>query len=187
MRAIDGDALRKHLLDYFTYSMELCAEISDFIDNAPTIEPEPSQVARDIATIIENEQDMRVILKNAQPDLDEWCTDCAEYDKQKNCCPRFNKVIRNALEEAYAHGETEAEARFHAQQRWIPCSERLPAYGEDVLISIGGYCNVGYIVSVNEEEQYNWYFSGWYHLPNDVDAWMPLPEPYAERRTDEVD
>ena len=63
---------------------------------------------------------------------------------------------------------------------WIPCSERLPAYGEDVLISIGGYCNVGHIVPVNEEEQYNWYFSGWYHLPNDVDAWMPLPEPYKE-------
>ena len=64
-------------------------------------------------------------------------------------------------------------------QQWIPCSERLPAYGEDVLISIGGYyCNVGHIVSVNEEEQYNWYFSGWYHLPNDVDAWMPLPEPW---------
>lgn len=29
--------------------------------DAPTIEPEPSQVARDIATIIENEKDMRVI------------------------------------------------------------------------------------------------------------------------------
>ena len=66
------------------------------------------------------------------------------------------------------------------EKRWIPCRERLPAYGEDVLISIGGYCNVGHIVPVNEEEQYNWYFSGWYHLPNDVDAWMPLPEPYKE-------
>ena len=66
------------------------------------------------------------------------------------------------------------------EQRWIPCSERLPAYGEDVLISIGGYCNVGHIVLANEEEQYNWYFSGWYHLPNDVDAWMPLPAPYRK-------
>lgn len=64
------------------------------------------------------------------------------------------------------------------EPQWIPCSERLPAYGEDVLISIGGCCNVGHIVPVNEEEQYNWYFSGWYHLPNDVDAWMPLPEPW---------
>lgn len=66
------------------------------------------------------------------------------------------------------------------EHQWIPCSERLPAYGEDVLISIGGYCNVGHIVPVNEEEQYNWYFSGWYHFPKDVDAWMPLPEPYKE-------
>ena len=69
--------------------------------------------------------------------------------------------------------------------RWIPVTDGLPAYGEDVLISIGGYCNVGHIVSVNEEEQYNWYFSGWYHLPNDVDAWMPLPEPYREGEQDE--
>ena len=72
-------------------------------------------------------------------------------------------------------------------QQWIPCRERLPAYGEDVLISIGGYCNVGHIVPVNEEEQYNWYFSGWYHLPNDVDAWMPLPEPYMGTRSDTSD
>lgn len=71
------------------------------------------------------------------------------------------------------------------ESQWIPCSERLPAYGEDVLISIGGYCNVGHIVPVNEEEQYNWYFSGWYHFPNDVDAWMPLPEQYKESEDDE--
>ena len=64
------------------------------------------------------------------------------------------------------------------EPKWISCSERLPAYGEDVLISIGGYCNVGHVVPVNEEERYNWYFSGWYHSPNDVDAWMPLPEPW---------
>lgn len=128
-------------------------------------------------------------LPSAQPEqtnscyTNSWCIDCKEYDTENKCCPRYNRVIQQTLDDAYMHGETEAEARFHAQQRWIPCSERLPAYGEDVLISIGGYCNVGYIVSVNEEEQYNWYFSGWYHLPNDVDAWMPLPEPYEERRT----
>ena len=28
---------------------------------------------------------------------DEWCTDCKEYDTEKKCCPRFNKVIREAL------------------------------------------------------------------------------------------
>ncbi len=30
---------------------------------------------------------------------DEWCHDCKEYDHDKHCCPRFNKVIRNTAEE----------------------------------------------------------------------------------------
>lgn len=64
----------------------------------PSAQPEPSQVARDIATIIENEKDMRVIA-SVQPDLDEWCTDCKEYDTERNCCPRFNRVIREAVRE----------------------------------------------------------------------------------------
>ena len=29
--------------------------------------------------------------------FDEWCTDCKEYDTKKKCCPRFNKVIREAM------------------------------------------------------------------------------------------
>lgn len=29
----------------------------------------------------------------------EWCTDCKEYDQEKHCCPRFNKVIRTTLQE----------------------------------------------------------------------------------------
>lgn len=31
--------------------------------------------------------------------FDEWCTDCKEYDKEKHCCPRFNKVIRETIQE----------------------------------------------------------------------------------------
>ena len=29
----------------------------------------------------------------------EWCHDCLEYNQDKHCCPRFNKVIRNTVEE----------------------------------------------------------------------------------------
>lgn len=32
---------------------------------------------------------------------DEWCDTCKEYDQKKHCCPRFNKVIRKTLAEAY--------------------------------------------------------------------------------------
>ena len=38
-------------------------------------------------------------LPSAQPNLDEWCTDCKEYDHEKHCCPRFNRVIRDTLNE----------------------------------------------------------------------------------------
>lgn len=36
-------------------------------------------------------------LPSAQPDLNEWCTDCKEYDSEKHHCPRYNRVIREAL------------------------------------------------------------------------------------------
>ena len=98
----------------------------DTLENLPSAQPEPSQVARDIATIIENERDMRVILSQPQKrivdkvkidgeelqrciheavkrvrneDTDEWCTGCKEYDKERHCCPRWNRVIRETVEE----------------------------------------------------------------------------------------
>lgn len=39
---------------------------------------------------------------SVQPEykLDEWCADCKEYDIEKHCCPRFNRVIRTAMEDA---------------------------------------------------------------------------------------
>ena len=50
----------------------------------------------------------RMAIMNAptveQP-TDEWCTDCKEYDHEKNCCPRFNRVIRETLKDAQPTGE----------------------------------------------------------------------------------
>ena len=37
-----------------------------------------------------------------EPNLDEWCTGCKEYDSEHHCCPRFNRVIRETLEEVKA-------------------------------------------------------------------------------------
>lgn len=39
-------------------------------------------------------------LPSAQLDLDEWCTDCKEYDQEHHCCPRWNRVIRQTLQDA---------------------------------------------------------------------------------------
>lgn len=29
----------------------------------------------------------------------DWCTGCKEYDYEKHCCPRWNKMIRDTVEE----------------------------------------------------------------------------------------
>ena len=83
------------------------------------------------------------------------------------------------------------------EQQWIPCSERLPEYNESVLTWDGyTFCiekRIPYIRDDDGEpiegdwwvgDEYDDYESECY--PNLRDgaaiAWMPLPEPYKERR-----
>lgn len=42
--------------------------------------------------------DMAIEALSDRP-TDEWCSDCKEYDHEKHCCPRFNRVIRTTLDE----------------------------------------------------------------------------------------
>ena len=42
---------------------------------------------------------VRDIAPSAHGGCDEWCTDCKEYDQQKHSCPRWNRVIRQTVEE----------------------------------------------------------------------------------------
>ena len=48
------------------------------------------------------EEDIEIItrLPSAQPPTDSWCHDCKEYDHENHYCPRWNRVIRKALEDA---------------------------------------------------------------------------------------
>ena len=105
-------------------------------------------------------------LPSAQPDermLHESCTDCPLYDKDRHSCPRFNKVIPVTLRELQS---------AQPEQRWIPCSERLPEPRIDV------WCNsdMGQMVGYYEENVETWYGRDYLELM--VTAWMPLPEPY---------
>ena len=36
---------------------------------------------------------------SAKSESFEWCTDCKEYDQEKHCCPRWNKVIKKTIDE----------------------------------------------------------------------------------------
>ena len=42
----------------------------------------------------------------SEPHYDEWCDDCKEYDKERHCCPRWNKVIRETLKDAQPERKT---------------------------------------------------------------------------------
>ena len=44
-------------------------------------------------------------IKMTDKGFDEWCTDCKEYDYDKHCCPRWNKVIRKTIEEMQLSGK----------------------------------------------------------------------------------
>lgn len=62
-----------------------------------------------------------------------------------------------------------------AVNRWIPCSERLPETGVDVIV----YWQGSLIKIAHLMHDYLWETSdGEYDLPaKDVTHWMPLPEP----------
>lgn len=130
-------------------------------------------------------------LPSAQPDLDEWCTDCSEYDQERHCCPRWNRVIRQTLKDAQPERKT---------GEWIPCSERLPE--EDFWSGRGRQFSEHVLVTIvnrgNDDERFTdiaqtvdgiWQLShdvdGDCSLPNwcEVIAWMPLPEPYKGDKT----
>ena len=65
---------------------------------------QPQDIARDIANIIENEKDMRVIAKNAQTEIIR-CRDCKEYYAHDHICRWWN------------HGTNEAGWCYGAERR----------------------------------------------------------------------
>ena len=63
-------------------------------------------------------------------------------------------------------------------ERWIPCSERLPKYGKQVLC-----CNKQgsvFTSAITYTSGHTVYFGQHYN----VIAWMPLPEPYKTESED---
>ena len=83
------DALKA--LDYDIKSFEFKSGVSRRMN----------EIANLLNTIYEIQSDNIKALPPVQPkyNTSEWCHDCKEYDKEKHCCPRYNGVIRKAVEE----------------------------------------------------------------------------------------
>lgn len=72
-----------------------------YLRSLPSADPEPSQLAKDIARILENDQDMRVILKNAETEIVR-CMDCKHLQKWRSeeSAKKFGQIYecaRNVL------------------------------------------------------------------------------------------
>ena len=75
-------------------------------------------------------------------------------------------------------------------QQWIPCSERTPekAYGQYWVCTDTGYqCQCRWtddVYGLGSSGEWAWKI---FDIPqySHVVAWMPLPEPYREERTEE--
>ena len=80
------------------------------------------------------------------------------------------KVIQDMIEQLLADLEQDEK-----ENGWIPCSERLPENGTNVIASFssGTVTELRYVA--------NGIFHGIYEYPTKVIvAWRPLPEPYKE-------
>ena len=83
-------------------------------------------------------------------------------------------VICNTLEEVVGLIESQPPADVPDTNvgEWIPCSERLPEKAGNYIVTSKGCTWVAY-----------WFYHTWWGIEKrcrwtDVEAWMPLPEPY---------
>lgn len=112
-------------------------------------------------------------LPSAQPSLDEWCTDCLEYNHERNCCPRWNRVIRQTLDDI-------------EQNSWIPCTaETMPKNRLYVYVTfepIYGLPDIG--ITYYDGDKWDAPKDG---TPRKVIAWMPLPKPWKGEQNERFD
>ena len=145
--------------------------VMDKIRELPSAQPD---IARDIATILENERDMRVISQNAERNC-------------KTCRYNGKEWYEEPCDSCTMGGDNNHYKPSVQPQRWIPVTEALPEDYVDVLVwfeyfRYGNYNCLYQTWGIGDysEEYGSWmvnHESGWRKLR--VIAWMPLPEPYT--------
>lgn len=83
--------------------------------------------------------------------------------------PMMHAIFKPAIQKVI---ETISELEENPELHWIPVTERLPEYGEEVLtITQDDVYEVNHVIDDVHDEWF-WEDNG------NVIAWMPLPEPY---------
>lgn len=138
-------------------------EVRELLREVPSVQPD---IARDIATILENEKDMRVISQNAGRN----CKTCRYNGKEWDEEP---------CDSCTMGGENN---HYKPEQRWIPVTERLPEKRREtywVCTDTEAQCECRWTDNKFGLGSSEW---GWsifdYPQYSKVVAWMPLPEPW---------
>lgn len=124
-----------------------------------------------------NNQAAITLLKGLEQSLDDYCE---LNDEGKT-------AFRMAIAALELFGNAEQLPSAQPEPQWIPCSERLPEQYGNYLISIHGEDEPD-IGTINPNDKRGWSLcdANGFHWASDkkliVTAWMPLPEPYKERR-----
>lgn len=120
--------------------------MSDLIDRQAAID----YINRAIPNWSEDKETALDCLNNMPSEhrkMDEWCTDCKEYDQERHCCPRFNRVIRETLDEVKPQMSDliSRQAAIEAIDEYIEKNRRPDFIGN--LIWVSGVADAMRIVS----------------------------------------
>ena len=123
-----------------------------------------------------------VAVQKAFDTLEQAETNCSEIPNNSDTISRQQaidalkeKVFHNLSDEFYGAMQVLDELpSAQPEQRWIPCSERLPEEGEVVLTQAKFKDDVK--MAVSSRIDYN-YWTTWGTRDINIIAWMPLPEP----------
>lgn len=83
-------------------------------------------------------------------------------------------------DDGYKEGYADAKKEY--QQKWIPCSERLPELYKPVLVTGGDIIWICELIESPDldDGEFQWedkMLGHWYSFDN-WDAWQPLPDPW---------
>ena len=152
-------------------AINILANLKRYISGGGVVDRKASEAINMAIRALEATADHDTVSKQAV--IENVCT------MLRNCFDASDEMIESVK---ITVGELPPSPSRPQELHWIPCSERLPGQEQRVLINLSdGDTSVGWLLRGNI-----WFTDYSYGKPEDeVVAWMPLPEPYAGRRTDE--